>query len=124
MLQEKQEILRLVVTPTIAAIVARRVIRSIHETESRYDIDAYTARSTYEKYQVPNETVVVRLNAYCGQLCKEYLFDRCVFNTFDDSGKQISIVLHVDDLMVTSETQEDLDTLVLTTPRDSCSRRR
>ena len=36
-------------------------------------------------------------------------YDRCVFNKIGKSGKQISIVLHVDDLLVTSESQTDLD---------------
>ena len=31
-----------------------------------------------------------------------------VFNKIGKSGKQISIALHVDDLMVTSESQKDL----------------
>jgi hypothetical protein len=33
-----------------------------------------------------------------------------VFNEIGKSGKQISKVLHVDDLMVTYESQDDLDT--------------
>jgi D-serine dehydratase len=38
----------------------------------------------------------------------------CVlFNKIGKSGKQISTVLHVDDLMVTSESQDDLDTFGL-----------
>ena len=40
-------------------------------------------------------------------------YDRCVFNKIGLSGKQISIVLHVDDLMVTSESQTDLDSFGL-----------
>ena len=36
-------------------------------------------------------------------------YDRCLFNKIGSSGKQISIVQHVDDLMVTSESQTDLD---------------
>jgi D-serine dehydratase len=40
-------------------------------------------------------------------------YDRCVFNKIGKSGKQISLVLHVDDLMVTSESQDDLDTFGL-----------
>ena len=36
-------------------------------------------------------------------------YDRCVFNKIDKSGKQISIILHLDGLMVTSEDQDDLD---------------
>ena len=39
----------------------------------------------------------------------EYTYDRCVFDKIGKSGKQISIVLHVDDLMVTSESQDNLD---------------
>jgi D-serine dehydratase len=38
----------------------------------------------------------------------------CVlFNKIGKSGKQISTVLHVDDLMVRSESQDDLDTFGL-----------
>jgi hypothetical protein len=36
-------------------------------------------------------------------------YDRCVFNKIGKSGKQISIALHVGDLMVTSESQKDVN---------------
>ena len=36
-------------------------------------------------------------------------YDRCVFNKIGKSDNQISIVLHVDDFMVTSKSQDDLD---------------
>jgi hypothetical protein len=42
-----------------------------------------------------------------------YPYDRCLFNKIGRSGNQISIVLHVDDLMVTSQSQDDLDTFGL-----------
>jgi hypothetical protein len=40
-------------------------------------------------------------------------YDRCAFHKFGRSGNQVSIVLHVDDLMVTSQSQDDLDTFGL-----------
>jgi Reverse transcriptase (RNA-dependent DNA polymerase) len=87
---------------------------------------------SYEKYREPDDTVVVRLDkALYGCVEASLLwyndlkskltadsfvenpYDRCVFNKIGKSGKQISIVLHVDDLMVTSESQDDLDTFGL-----------
>ena len=83
---------------------------------------------SYEKFRDVNDTVVVRLDkALYGCVEASLLwykdlkskliadgfienpYDRCVFNKIGSSGKQISIVLHVDDLMVTSECQADLD---------------
>ena len=43
----------------------------------------------------------------------ENCYDRYVFNKIGESVKQISDLLHVDDLMVTSESQDDLDTFGL-----------
>jgi hypothetical protein len=40
---------------------------------------------------------------------KENLYDVCVFNKTCDDGEQTTIVLHVDDLMVTSVAQRNLD---------------
>jgi Reverse transcriptase (RNA-dependent DNA polymerase) len=83
---------------------------------------------SYEKYRESDDTVVVKLDkALYGCVEASLLwyndlkskltadgfvenpYDRCVFNKIGRSGKQISIVLHVDDLMVTSESQDDLD---------------
>ena len=83
---------------------------------------------SYEKFRDRNNTVVVRLDkALYGCVEASLLwykdlksklvangfvenpYDRCLFNKIGSSGKQISIVLHVDDLMVTSESQTDLD---------------
>jgi Reverse transcriptase (RNA-dependent DNA polymerase) len=83
---------------------------------------------SYEQYRNTDNTVVVRLDkALYGCVEASLLwykdlqskltadgfienpYDRCVFNKIGKSGKQISIVLHVDDLLVTSESQEDLD---------------
>ena len=83
---------------------------------------------SYEKFRDRNDTVVVRLDkALYGCVEASLLwykdlksklvangfvenpYDRCLFNKIGSSGKQISIVLHVDDLMVTSESQTDLD---------------
>lgn len=83
---------------------------------------------SYEKFRDVNDTVVVRLDkALYGCVEASLLwykdlksklitdgfvenpYDRCLFNKIGSSGKQISIVLHVDDLMVTSESQTDLD---------------
>ena len=87
---------------------------------------------SYEKFRGINDTVVVRLDkALYGCVEASLLwykdlknklvtdgfienpYDRCVFNKIGSSGKQVSIVLHVDDLMVTSESQADLDTFGL-----------
>ena len=84
--------------------------------------------SPYEKFRDRNDTVMVRLDkALYGCVETSLLwykdlnsklvangfvenpYDRCLFNKIGSSGKQISIVLHVDDLMVTSESQTDLD---------------
>ena len=84
--------------------------------------------SSYEKYRELDDTIVVRLDrALYGCVESSLLwyndltsklgtdgfvenpYDRCVFNKIGKSGKQISIVLHVDDLKVTSESQDDLD---------------
>ena len=83
---------------------------------------------SYEKFRDMNDTVVVKLDkALYGCVEASLLwykdlkskliangfvenpYDQCVFNKIGSSGKQISIVLHVDDLMVTSESQTDLD---------------
>ena len=41
-------------------------------------------------------------------------YEQCVFNEIVERGKQISVILHVDDLMVISpEIQDDLDTFRL-----------
>ena len=82
---------------------------------------------SYEKLRDVNDTVVVRLDkALYGCVEASLLwykdlkrkliadgfvenYDRCLFNKIKSSGKQISIILHVDDLMVTSECQADLD---------------
>jgi Reverse transcriptase (RNA-dependent DNA polymerase) len=85
-----------------------------------------------ERYREPDDTVVVRLDKalygcveasllwYNDMKSKltadsfvENPYDRCVFNKIGKSGKQISIVQHVDDLMVTYESQDDLDTFGL-----------
>jgi hypothetical protein len=81
-----------------------------------------------KKYREVNDTVVVRLDKVLYGCVEASLllykdlqskltangftenpYDRCVFNKIGKSSKQISIVLHVDDLMVTSESQTDLD---------------
>jgi predicted lactoylglutathione lyase len=83
---------------------------------------------SYETFREDNDTIVVRLDkALYGCVEASLLwykdlksklvadgfienpYDRCLFNKIGSSGKQISIVLHVDDLMVTSESQKDLD---------------
>ena len=88
--------------------------------------------SSYEKYREPDNTVVVKLdkalygcveasllwyndlkNKLTADGFVENPYDRCVFNKIGKSGKQISIVLHVDDLMVTCEIEDDLDTFGL-----------
>jgi hypothetical protein len=38
-------------------------------------------------------------------------YDTCVFNKMDKSGKQITIVMHVDDLLVTCENESSLEDL-------------
>ena len=77
---------------------------------------------SYEKFRDRNNTVVVRLDkALYGCVEASLLwykdlksklvangfvenpYDRCLFNKIGSSGKQISIVLHVNDLMVTSQ---------------------
>ena len=87
---------------------------------------------SYEKFLGINGTVVVRLEKALYGCVKASLlwykdlksklvadgfienpFDRCIFNKIGLSGKQISIVLHVDDLIVTSESQTDLDSFGL-----------
>ena len=79
---------------------------------------------SYERYREPDHTVVVRLYKALYGCVEASLFwyndlkskltadsfvenpnDRCVFNKIGKSGKQILIVLHVEDLMVTSENQ-------------------
>ena len=84
--------------------------------------------ASYETFRDANDTIVVRLDkALYGCVEASLLwykdlksklvadgfvenpYDRCLFNRIGSSGKQISIVLHVDDLMVTSESQTDLD---------------
>ena len=81
----------------------------------------------YKRYQESDGTVVVKLDKalygcveasllwYNDMMSKltadgfiENPYDRCVFNKIGKSGNQISIVLHVDDLMVTSKSQDDL----------------
>jgi hypothetical protein len=42
-----------------------------------------------------------------GYTCNEY--DQCVFNKYDENGIQITIGLHVDDLLITSESDTLLD---------------
>ena len=80
---------------------------------------------SYEKFRGINGTVVVRLDkalygcVEASLLCYKDLksklvadgfienpYDRCVLNKIGLSGKQISIVLHVNDLMVTSESRQ------------------
>ena len=80
---------------------------------------------SYEKFRGINGTVVVRLDkALYGCVEASLLwykdlksklvadgfienpYDRCVLNKIGLSGKQISIVLHVNDLMVTSESRQ------------------
>ena len=83
---------------------------------------------SYETFCDDNDTIVVRLDKALYRCVEASLlwykdlksklvadgfienpYDRCLFNKLGSSGKQISIVLHVDDLMVTSEIQKDLD---------------
>ena len=87
-----------------------------------------TLDPSYKRYQESDGTVVVKLDKalyrcveasilwYNDLMSKltadgfiENPSDRCVFNKIGKSGNQISIVLHVDDLMVTSKSQDDLD---------------
>ena len=86
-----------------------------------------TLDPSYKRYQESDGTVVVKLDKalygcveasllwYNDLMSKlredgfiENPYDRCVFNKIGKSGNQISIVLHVDDLMVTSKSQDDL----------------
>ena len=86
-----------------------------------------TLDPSYKRYQEPDGSVVVKLDKalygcveasllwYNDLMSKlredgfiENPYDRCVFNKIGKSGNQISIVLHVDDLMVTSKSQDDL----------------
>ena len=83
---------------------------------------------SFNKYREQDDTVVVRLDKalygcveasllwYKDLKCKliadgfaEHPYDRCAFNKIRKSGEQISIALHVNDLMVTSESQKDLN---------------
>jgi Reverse transcriptase (RNA-dependent DNA polymerase) len=87
---------------------------------------------SYQQYCEPDNTVMVKLDrALYGCVESSLLwyndlksklgdnsfvknpYDRCVFIKIGRSGNQISIVLHVDDLMVTSQSQDDLDTFGL-----------